>query len=258
MTLPFHHALKRFILMAFSGQGASPDELAERFCRIAMRPCDRKNAELFNDWLVSRNINRLVHFTAIQNVPKILKLGLIPRKYLELDIVRLSLNSVFSDGQRYDGLPEYNCLSITSPNYKMFYQKRSNSNMGWAVVTFDPRVLTKRFFQFTPTNAASSSTIASAGVLGAEKLFQLEKLRQDLQLNLSEPTDPQAEALCDSILSPEFVMEVIVQNETDQAWLARYGISSTCDHSFFEPRKDWKFWQRVKKVTDLPEFAEVK
>lgn len=253
MRLPFHQALKRLLVNAFSSTSVSPAVVVQRLMKSVYRPCSKQEGQAFLEWLECRGISRLVHFTPLSNVPKIMQFGLIPREYLELELVQLALGSQFTDGQRLEGLPHYSCLSITSPNYAMFYGKRNTQGGKWAVLEYDARVLSRFHFSFTPTNAAASGTQVASGVAGAEQLFTLPMLREKLALQPSEPTDPQAESLCDSVLGPEYVTDIYVEQQLDVQWLAGQGIHAKLNRSFFMPRRDYKSWQG-RRITQLLEW----
>ena len=254
--LAFHRALKKHILSAFTRDGVAPEQVAATICRAMIRPCGKQEGLAFEGWLRARKIERLVHFTALKNVPHIMKHGLIPRDYLELEVVRMALGAAFSDSQRHDAMPQFSCLSITSPNYQMFYNKRQRLRGGWAVISFAPEALTRFYFQFTPTNAAAAGVVAQSGTDGAERLFQLDNLRKTLGLAPNETTDPQAEALCDSLLAPEFVFDVSVESPQGQQWLRARGVTARVDQALFEPRRDWQFWRQNHSVIQLPGFRK--
>lgn len=251
MRLPFHQALKRMLINAFSSTSVSPGVVAQRLMKSVYRPCGKQEGQAFVEWLESRGISRLVHFTPLANVPKIMQFGLIPREYLELELVQLALGSQFTDGQRLEGMPHFSCLSITSPNYAMFYGKRNAQGGRWAVVEYDARVLSRFHFAFTPTNAAASGVEPVSGVVGAEQLFARPMLRAELELLPREPTDPQAESLCDSVLGPEYVEGVYVEQPADIHWLAGKGVSAHVNREYFIPRRDYRFW-KGRRVTQLP------
>jgi hypothetical protein len=250
MILPFHRGLKRWLIEAFSNHRTTPDQIVLQLSKVMQRPCGKSESGDFSSWLDRRGIKRLVHFTPLENVPKILRYGLIPRDYLQLEVLRLALGARFTDSQRLDLLPQYNCLSITTPNYGMFYGKRCNQAGSWAVIEFDSSVLTRLYFGFTPTNAAATGVVPIGGVQGAEMMFMLPECRERLNLMPYHPTDPQAEAMCDSILAPDLIRNVYVDGLKDADWLRRNGIESILDRSFFLPRGDWKFWSG-KRITDL-------
>ncbi|MCX2973009.1 DUF4433 domain-containing protein [Halieaceae bacterium IMCC8485] len=253
MNLSFHHYLKKLILRAFSGERFQPEQIAQSLIKAQRRPCGKRDAAELKEWLENRGIQRLVHFTELTNVPYISRYGLIPREYLELEVVQMALGASFADAWRGDGMLEYNCLSLTSPNYRMLWAKRSaQKERRWAVIEFNPKVLTEFFFQFTPTNAASGC-LPNAGIEGAENMFELPQLREDLGLEPPEPTDPQAEALCDSILPVRAIENIFVDNEEDADWLATHEVTAVLDSHLFKPRRDYSYW-RGKRITQLPPY----
>lgn len=249
MRLPFHHALKRLLVDAFSGAEYSSSELAMKALRSVRRPCTRQVGQELLQWLEDRGIRRLVHFTRLENVPKIMQFGLIPREYLEMEAVKLALGSYFSDQVRGEGMPHFSCLSITSPNYSMFFSKRNRLRGDWAVLELDATAVCQLHFVFTPTNAASSGVTPIAGVEGAERLFSRPELRQELNLKPCEPTDPQAESLCDSVLLPEYVRGIFVNSPEARAWLAARDIEAQVGRDYFIPRRDFRYWQGRRLVT---------
>lgn len=250
MRLPFHRGLKRLLIEAFSSREVSPQVLTQKMLRLAQRPCTHQDGEAFRHWLASRGVQHLVHFTQLANVPTIIRFGLIPREYLELELVQLALGGQFSDDIRQDGMPQFNCLSITSPNYAMFYRKRQHIDGNWAVIEFDAAVLSRLYFVFTPTNAAAVGVTPSPGVEGAEQLFALPAVRNHLKLKPCEPTDPQAESLCDSVLAPDHIRGVYVDRRDAAQWLADKGITAQINPAYFGPRRDHEFW-RGRRITDL-------
>ena len=65
-----------------------------------------------------RGIEHCVHFTNVLNLPSILSYGLLSKADLEYNWIDYNYN----DDLRLDDLEEAISVSITSPNYKMFYQ----------------------------------------------------------------------------------------------------------------------------------------
>lgn len=76
-------------------------------------------------------IEVLVHFTHIANLNSILQHGLLGRAQLE------SMSWLeppkYNDTYRLDGQREAICLSISFPNYKMFYKYSFNNRSDWVV-----------------------------------------------------------------------------------------------------------------------------
>ena len=71
-------------------------------------------------FLKQNRIDWLYHFTRVENLPNILKYGLLPRETLEWN----GIGSQFNDNYRHDCCLDAVCTSIEFPNYKMFYKYR--------------------------------------------------------------------------------------------------------------------------------------
>lgn len=109
---------------------------------------------------------------------------------------RLSGRQVlFTDAYRMDGMPDWLSLSVSFPNYKMFYRKRVHDLPGlqWAVL-----VAWRQECLFVPGNAASAayccrSIQAYQGVNAFEAMFPHQGRWPHLPSCYT--TDPQAEVL---------------------------------------------------------------
>lgn len=100
-------------------------------------------------------IEALVHFTHIANLSSILQYGLLGRAQLE------SISWVeppkYNDIYRLDGQREAICLSISFPNYKMFYKYGFNNRSDWVVLLLKPSILWELDCKFYQENAASNN-----------------------------------------------------------------------------------------------------
>lgn len=94
-------------------------------------------ATQIQNFVESRGIKSLLHFTKVTNVPGILKHGLLGR----VSIASRNLNAVFNDQYRHDHAPDAVCASISFPNYKMFYSlQQKNLEEDWVVLRLSPDV----------------------------------------------------------------------------------------------------------------------
>lgn len=251
--MSFHRQLKRLILDAFSSSATTPRAAAEQLSKIIYRPCGEKYCNEIGKLLTERGVERLTHFTPITNVQNIYKYGLIPREYLGLEIVRLALGPEFTDEHRRDGIPQYNCLSVTFPNYKMFYLKRQSSqDARWAVIEYSADLLLRLWAEYCPTNSASRWPVLQ-GRDGLQSQFLLPKLRGELGLAPNMTTDPQAEVLCDSVIGGREIKRICVEFASDVTLLASVGIRSEVDPAPFKSRPDYRYWQG-RRITQMPEF----
>lgn len=224
---------------------------------------NRRQAQI-RDICAKRKIQQLVHFTKVCNVPSILKHGLHGRSSLERSGISFDPN----DKHRLDKWSEAVCISISFPNYKMFYRYRQIYGENFAVLVLKPEVLWAYACMFCRGNAASSrvTAIPIEERLSADSLESMfgdhpNVARDSLPIPPSYPTDPQAEVLViphvnspnylgpDGI-HPAFIDEVHVNepkyaDQIRQAWndpLDRAIVSS--GSPYFRPRIDWGHWQQ--------------
>ena len=165
-------------------------------------------AAQIQQFCTERGITKLFHFTRIENLRSILREGLLSRETLDTR----GQQYCFNDEYRLEGHKNAVCLSISFPNYKLFYKYRveSGNHIQWIVLHIDAKVLWRLDCAFFHTNAAASAMTSISldehkefNALEAMFLNAPEKRRA---LDNNEPTDPQAEIL---VFSP------IPQNHTE-------------------------------------------
>ena len=108
--------------------------------------------------------------------------------------------------------------------------------------------LKKMAFQikhYAPTSLITSNLNANVfyDCDGAEQLFERPQLRRQLSLNEAQPTNPQSEALCDSIIHPDFILDVQVDSQKSFNWLSKQAIKSEVSLEYFSPRSDFEYWK---------------
>jgi hypothetical protein len=254
----FSNHVHRVLLEAFSEKGADPETIAQHLIRrLPVRVTLKVERMALRQLFDERRVSRVLHFTPIENVPKILRYGLIPRAHLEATAIRVVLNPRFTDSQRLEGSLQANSLSLSFPNYRMFYAKRRNMGGKWAVLALDPKSVIEFYCEFSPTNAARSGSDPQPGASGARRLFSGVELRRKLELASDKTTDPQAEILEDTVLPPRLVRDVFVENEHSRRWLASRAISATVMREYFGPRKDYEHWLNSPTFLGEDDYAEV-
>src|SRR5689334_10317212 len=103
-------------------------------------------------YINGRGVEHLVHFTRIGNLKSILENGLIGRTDLDVAGIEYAPN----DCHRFDYQPNATCLSISFPNYKMFYRLRmDNPELDWAVIRLAPEIVKDKRRAFAHVNAAT-------------------------------------------------------------------------------------------------------
>jgi superfamily II DNA helicase RecQ len=149
------------------------------------------------EYLKSRGVVNLIHFTPADNLPGILTDGIIPRNLLEQN----GTNFTFTDEFRMDGNEHVN-LSITNPNISMFYRFRVSSDHVFVVLTLDVSLLDEYEgkISYTSTNAASNRSMRCS----VEELFTGN--RDGRKENWT--TDNQAEVLVVATVHPKYIKTI--------------------------------------------------
>ena len=163
---------------------------------------------------------------------------------------------IFNDQERFDGHIEAVCLSISFPNYQMFYKLNKDKLDDWGVLLLNSSILWELDCAFCQTNAASS--IISRIPLEQRKTFEAlvqmfndgENISRD---ELAKPanftTNPQAEVLVFDTIPIKYIRCVNFRSiSAMKAWqnLNSYpeNISLVASDTYFKPRRDWPKWQK--------------
>lgn len=218
----------------------------------------RRKAELerrpveIHDLCRSRGITNLIHFTRIENLASILVKGLLCRETLEKNPERE--RPIFNDPERLDNHKNAICLSISFPNYRMFYRLRQQANSKWVVLVLDATILWELDCAFNQTNAASNGMrqlplTSRKMVCSLSQMFDdnSERFRIKYQLPDAYTTDPQAEVLVFDPIPPSYFQSIHFNNsqeykewrtQNQQIFLPDTRIGS----QFFNPRSDYDAW----------------
>ena len=163
-----------------------------------------------------RNIECLYHFTKVQNLEAIANQGIIPRAQLK------DGDFAYTDINRADGFLNANCISVSFPQYRMFFIKRvKQPEQNWVVFEISPELLNDKESAYFERNAASrkvqSEIIENRKTATAfEKMFdEIEELpsRQERNLPDNYPTDPQAEILVFDKIENQYIVAAHFANE---------------------------------------------
>ncbi len=190
----------------------------------------------------SRRVKHFVHFTRIENLPSIAQNGLLTRKNLD----NMSAEYSYNDDNRFDNLKNSLSLSITFPNYKMFFKYKVHAT-NWAVILLDAeKILATLPCAFHAANASANSEryrkLKERMTLDAfKRMFEGE--RKGRRLRDNETTDPQAEIICLADIPLKYFVGIVFENST---WLNANqqlfpNIPCRVDKSYFKPRHDWDY-----------------
>ena len=166
----------------------------------------------------------------------------------------------FNDDSRIDGHSDANCLSVSFPNYRMFYRLRRTLGGEWIVLAISPDVLSEFECLYCNTNAAHSSELvrtrdirrtpaAFEEMFGESARCTAPGGRSALGLPLGAPTDPQAEILVRGTIPPKHIKAIFVESNTAleqvRSLLATRAlqIQHEVNHLAFNPRKDSQHWK---------------
>ena len=214
----------------------------------------------------SRGIVEVVHFTRLTNLASILTYGLVPRAWIHL--LRPRTEPVLNDRHRLDGEPRANCLSVSSPNYRLFWRLRQDEGGGedyWVVLSLHSQILWTRRCAFCVTNAAdrivtNTPLARRCGVAAFRSMFEdyappgcaPEDVvrREALVLSSGSTTSPQAEVLGFDRIEPNLIRVVYCENApgvqlAQSAAEAAGADASTqilCRPDMFHARTDHAFW----------------
>lgn len=169
--------------------------------------------------LKHRKIDLLLHSTHVSiNLPQIFEDGFIDTARGLRSRLGAKAERLLHDPRRLEkfavGLDYINC-SITTPNFELLYARSKSAwQSEWVHFVLDTNLLENADTLFCPVSAAQDyGQHVQSGLTGLQSMFaeQVETwTRTDLQK--SEPTHPQAEALVKSRLSLDSVREILAAN----------------------------------------------
>lgn len=189
-----------------------------------------------------RNLFYYVHFTNVKNIESILENGLTP-------VAKLKQNHAtyyFNDKDRLDNRTDANSLSITFPNYQMFFRYRTLfPDEKWAVIFFDAKKVAGMNCGYFVHNAASyenrnESWERFTGLSSFISLFEGEREG----LYPYEPTDPQAEVMVMDTIPVKYIKKICFEdNGSFKEFLNMNSkISMSVNREYFKPRRDYQRW----------------
>lgn len=194
---------------------------------------DKERKKKIKEYCKERGIKELIHFTELKNVKSILDIGLNSKDYNS----ELHKKHKINDINRFDYRTHMISLSVSHPNYKMFYKYRQqNKNSNWAVLIIEPDVLWEIHCLFCKKNAASID-ISSAE---DKELMSLKGLKsmfsEDNFLPSNFTTDSQAEVLVWEHIPIKYIKSVVVQNKIAADILELDSIESNIDSFYYSNR----------------------
>jgi len=181
----------------------------------------RRNGNGIKESVLEKGIERLEHFTRVENARSILSNGLASRGVLEKHGVYFVPSSMDLISQRPDAIS----LSIHSTNKRMFASKRNNSRGDWIYLLLDSSILWTHPCEFCWTSAASyqilNHTGRRDGLWAFNKMFGNAEHRERWNIPSNQPTDESAEVQVLDNIEPELIVSISVGD-----WLVKRKIES--------------------------------
>ena len=236
-----------------------PDENPAIIRKEAADPLDPRASQI-QQICTERGITTLVHFTRVENLQSILQQGLLGRSILEAR----GQEFLFNDDNRADNNKEAVCLSISFPNYQMFYSIRERERVSegvnssqWVVLLLNAKLLWELDCAFCQDNAARK-TVSDILLEERKKPDALEGMfgdfynirHQDLSIPQNYPTHPQAEVLVFDTIPVQYIKAIHFWDaDAQNQWLpssTRTDYETSCtDQQYFKPRSDYEVWRRT-------------
>lgn len=206
----------------------------------------KKRADDIRARVDARKILHLVHFTPIANLESILEHGLKSRNALA------GHKYVFTDEYRSDGCLDWISLSVSFPNYKMFYAKKNSLKDvdEWAILLIKKEVLWELDCKFILTNAASFGI----RIFRDEKWSSVEAFEDmfgyvEHRIGIPDfyTTDPQAEVMIRDEVPSHYIGMIAVERQADANRLGNLeDIRLRTVPELFKWRNDFEHWRQFR------------
>ena len=180
-----------------------------------LRTTEGRDATEIHAQVTELGIPHLVHFTRCENLQSIFRYGLHPVTNFHAK----GIHAIRNDKIRLDGRPDGISLSVTFPNYRMFYKYRQlDVSADWAVLLLSNRILWEKECGYFKYNAADTRMRG----LSRAQTMTLRALR-DMFVDLDnprehwlrpyDPSDPQAEVMVYDHIEPTLIETVAFETE---------------------------------------------
>lgn len=168
----------------------------------------------------TRGIRRIVHFTAIENIPSIVRHGLLSVQ----ECRRRSIEVVTTDFHRFDERADTICISITNVNCEMLNRKiADHPDRRWVILHLSPEILWECRCRFLHTNAARREILPRALHYESAEAFEWMFHRKGAGDTIfgknttpaNVPPDPQAEVQVTNHIPTRFINGAEVRGRED-------------------------------------------
>ena len=206
---------------------------------------ENRNNEL-HQVVEKRQIEYFVHFTNAKNLENIFKYGLLSVREMQ----NRGIEYISNDRKRFDEKLGGISLSVSFPNYKMFYNKyQLHAEYDWAVLLIEPKQVLDLRCRFYAKNAASSQMQCKGTTMSLVEEFEsmfLEddaKSRERMGIPTCFTTDPQAEILVFDDIPVSAIHSVCFENDTIlrkyNHFMYGHGVKVCVNKMYFDRRRDY-------------------
>ena len=177
----------------------------------------KQEANKLKEIIESRGIDRLVHFTSIDNLQSIYNNGIVSRK--KLDELNIKYDS--NDDKRLDNHEECFSLSIQNPNNFLLNKfKKDFPNKKYVIILLDPALLyeitnksgtelAKRYYcSYNAASKMAEKSTTNVEVMFKEAIIVRNWIDTRANKESYEPTNQQAEILFGETIDTKYIIDI--------------------------------------------------
>lgn len=228
-----------------------PRELRE-VLDLARESQDEERYNLVGE-LNRRKVKNLFHFTHVDNLESIFRIGFKPKAVLTSQ----SIDFIETDKERFDGITQSISFSLEYPNEWLLRHKIRQFGFNFVVLQLPASLLLSHPFLAFPGNAAGGAFLEHRlenpaeyiGLRGIQNLFLSPHVRNLNNLDSNQPTDIQSEILILKDIAASHISKIHIPTNLAKSLnfpmlfpTPEYHLD--CDCTFFRPYQYKPYDQR--------------
>jgi hypothetical protein len=184
------------------------NNLKKKMFSIQKRDCQQ-----IRKFLEEHHVHCLCHFTYTRNIRSILEHGILSKLWSYRNNIKITRTGN-QKRERFDNSVFGVSLSISFPNYLMFYKLLKHSQETMCVLFVSTDVLIEQPCLFFPENSFQSKfdRLEDFG----EKLMGVRGLKNMFDSKFSHPADPQAEVVVFNHVPAKYIYSMAFRNKHDR------------------------------------------
>ena len=163
-----------------------------------------------------REITKLIHVTASDNIASIKEFGILPKSDLENQQKKFHQN----DFQRLDHHTDAICLSVTEPNNYLFSEfSKRNPGIEYQIIEIDPKILyelkdkkkdiRKIFSDYNAASRYSKTSEIDMNIMFQDRIRRKAKIHTREGKDVYHPTSAQAEILFFGKIPAKYILKIM-------------------------------------------------